>query len=209
MSMLSLTFLNHVSRDDSSYENPLKEIFSLVCGIEPLTQIFVDLLPEKFTQRIFVSGSSYPVSPVFCYLVSRKLKTISSAASTRKSKIKPRAKYTTPTSRSFLKTTTKTSLSRSSKKSLVNCCRATPRCSSFYRFSFLRSMSPLLNTSCLDLWLKLRFLITTLRFHPCSQPVNRLNQSVVGQPGEMRRKVPRFSKMPRLSPFWSGRLLRL
>ena len=35
--------------DDSSYEDPMRKIFDLVGGMSPLTQLFVDLLPEKFT----------------------------------------------------------------------------------------------------------------------------------------------------------------
>ena len=43
-------------RDDNSYEDPLKRIFNLFLGMDPLTQIFVDLLPPSFAQRLFVSA---------------------------------------------------------------------------------------------------------------------------------------------------------
>lgn len=55
-----------VCRSDSSYEDSLKKIFKLVCAYEPLDQIFVELLPEKFTQRIFVS---LPISPLPDYII--------------------------------------------------------------------------------------------------------------------------------------------
>ena len=48
LSNQSLTWIVYI-RDDQSYEDPLKKIFNLVCGMSPLTEIFVDLLPETFT----------------------------------------------------------------------------------------------------------------------------------------------------------------
>lgn len=57
---------NNDCRIDSSYEDSLKKIFDLVCAYEPLDQIFVELLPEKFTQRIFVS---LPISPLPDYTI--------------------------------------------------------------------------------------------------------------------------------------------
>lgn len=45
------------SRNDKNYEDPLRKIYTLVSGISPLPEIFVELLPEPFIQRIFVSGA--------------------------------------------------------------------------------------------------------------------------------------------------------
>ena len=40
-------------RDENSYESPMKQLFELICALEPpempLSRLFVDLLPEKFT----------------------------------------------------------------------------------------------------------------------------------------------------------------
>ena len=54
-----------------SHEEPLKKIFALICGDDPLTQIFVDLLPEQFSQRIFVSGYAF-INPR-CFFVQPKI----------------------------------------------------------------------------------------------------------------------------------------
>lgn len=37
------------------YENPLTEIMNLFIGNEPLLKIFIELLPEKFIERKYVS----------------------------------------------------------------------------------------------------------------------------------------------------------
>ena len=38
-----------MSRDESGYEEPMMKIYNLVKTNDPLYQIFVELLPEKFT----------------------------------------------------------------------------------------------------------------------------------------------------------------
>jgi hypothetical protein len=39
------------------YEEPLTEIMKLFIGNEPLLKIFIELLPEKFIERKYVSRS--------------------------------------------------------------------------------------------------------------------------------------------------------
>ena len=114
-----------------SHEEPLKKIFALICGDDPLTQIFVDLLPEQFSQRIFVSETSYAFINPRCFLCSQKLKIILSGALIKKSRIRLQLKYTRPTYRllSTISTERRTTLSSNSR------CR-----------SFLRTTRPFLSS---------------------------------------------------------------
>lgn len=53
--MSKLPLLNVEFRSDD-YENPLTEIMKLFFGNEPLLKIFIELLPEKFIERKYVSA---------------------------------------------------------------------------------------------------------------------------------------------------------
>lgn len=55
-------FANTEFRSDD-YEHPLTEIMKLFIGNEPLLKIFIELLPEKFIERKYVSDPTVIKQP--------------------------------------------------------------------------------------------------------------------------------------------------
>ena len=52
---------NYAAYRNDNYEPPLVSLFKLLEGEEPICKILVDLLPELFVQKIFVSETPFSV----------------------------------------------------------------------------------------------------------------------------------------------------
>ena len=50
---------NHIQFRENDYEKPLVQLFKLLEGEQPISKILVDLLPELFVQKIFVSVTPF------------------------------------------------------------------------------------------------------------------------------------------------------